>query len=747
MNCIQRIFFIFIVLTLNLFAQEDLYTYQFNLDSTIVGAVSAEGNIYPDYETTYISFYNTLTNEFSPPSIVFFDENFNKIDSINFNSHVTTLFKDPLVFDFDGDSFDEVVFAIEEEDRIWYLYFDPSNKVLIKSKIFEILLKEKGFGYSTSMASAQLDDDDHYELVLAINEKLQRKSPISGMWAIDIEKKTPIWENLTAESFVENTPINFVSDKLSFLVYSGNSSRGKDRLGFSDGYFFIIDENGSKKTYNKNYKIIKNTKIDTLSKDYSIDSVASIYALDSENNILWKRKLGGLSIATQIDTININNQKKILLAVYSSKESIKKKSLLEIIDPLTGKVENKKTFDKRFRKVFIHNKTIYASIYSNDMIKLDYKLNLVSSAKSKFGYFPFAKIKVGDESFLLTREGSGLVQNLQALNDQLHKVAKISISGGIFYLPSSKLISVYSARTRKSKLYSIHPIPWYNQISPKNLRNLTISFLLILLVTMFLWVNTLRVSSKKIKKQKEELETTNQELKTTTSKLIQAEKLAVYGTIASGIAHEINSPLGAIINSAQRIKENKNIDIEKNINLIEKAGKRSKAIIEKLLLGTRRSNEDVCANLIDVFTEWNELSNKQFENLGIKLETQLICDDLLAISSTELNQIFTNVLFNARDSIVEKNGVEKIILIKSNRQENKCSIIIQDTGTGFSQSKLENPFKAFDTSKEKGRGTGLGLWVVNNILANIDGELKIKNYELGAEVEIIIPLYIEKKDE
>jgi len=260
---------------------------------------------------------------------------------------------------------------------------------------------------------------------------------------------------------------------------------------------------------------------------------------------------------------------------------------------------------------------------------------------------------------------------------------------------------------------------------------------------MLLWINTLRVSWKKIKKQKDELESTHSELKEATTKLIQAEKLAVYGTIASGIAHEINSPLGAIINSAQRIKGNKNSDFEKNIALIEKAGKRAKSIIEKLLLGTRKSQENTKTYLADVFSEWNDLSNKQFENLGIKIETKIDCTSLLAISSTELNQIITNLLFNARDSIMEKNGKNKSVFINSKQNKNNCVIIIQDTGSGFSQQKLDKPFKAFDTSKEKGKGTGLGLWVVKSIIDNIGGEISIKNYSSGAEVKIVIPIYSE----
>jgi len=270
--------------------------------------------------------------------------------------------------------------------------------------------------------------------------------------------------------------------------------------------------------------------------------------------------------------------------------------------------------------------------------------------------------------------------------------------------------------------------------------NLTISFLSIVLVTMLLWIITLRVSSKKIRLQKKEIEETHAELKETTSRLIRSEKLAVYGTIASGIAHEINSPLGAIINSAQRIKNNPSADLEKNITLIEKAGKRSKAIIEKLLV-TTRSNKDEKTNLVDVLNDWRELSQKQFDNLGISIISTISCDNLLSISSTELNQIITNLLFNARDSITDNNSKIKEISISSQKEENYCYILIQDTGPGFSAAKLENPFEAFVTTKEKGKGTGLGLWVVKNILDNINGSIEIRNYENGAEIEIIIPIF------
>jgi len=145
-----------------------------------------------------------------------------------------------------------------------------------------------------------------------------------------------------------------------------------------------------------------------------------------------------------------------------------------------------------------------------------------------------------------------------------------------------------------------------------------------------------------------------------------------------------------------------------------------------------------------VLNEWKDLSIKQFENLGITLITEINGNPDLAISSTELNQILTNLLFNARDSIMDKGTEKKSVLIKTSVLESVYSIVVQDTGLGFSKSKLEKPFEAFVSTKEKGKGTGLGLWVIKNIIDNINGEIKVGNYEMGAVIEIKIPLYFEK---
>jgi C4-dicarboxylate-specific signal transduction histidine kinase len=96
---------------------------------------------------------------------------------------------------------------------------------------------------------------------------------------------------------------------------------------------------------------------------------------------------------------------------------------------------------------------------------------------------------------------------------------------------------------------------------------------------------------------------------------------------------------------------------------------------------------------------------------------------------------------------MERNFHTKTIRISSEKKENKCIITVQDTGTGFSPTKLKNPFEAFKTSKGQGLGTGLGLWVVKNIIDQIGGDISISNWEMGAEVKIIIPLFLETINE
>jgi signal transduction histidine kinase len=651
--------------------------------------------------------------------------------------------KDYLVFDFDNDSFDEIIFTITEPQKLWLLYFDPSNNPRIQTKIFQLpIYNKKPHFVDSRLSIAQLDDDPFSEVIVRVGAYPTNTLVINGMWALDIEEKSVIWEKLSTERTVSNKPINIVDDSLSYIVYSVDaSSYAKKRFIFSNGIYFLDNRDSSHSIFDRNLTEVKNAKIDIHSDDFTTDSLAYIRAVDSKNKLLWEREVGGISTKTLLDTTTINNQLKIVLATFSSKLNSDVKNSIEIINPKTGKVEKSKILKSKIRGCFVDKNNIYVTFKNKKIVTFDTNFNVIDSSYSDYTTLAFAK----SHKLLLLNEGSAYIQSLTALDNNLNRVAKI-LSRGIYnFLPKSELISIYNIVKRKSLIYSIVEIPWYHRIPTKTLQGFSISVLVILLIITLLWINTLRQSTKKINTQKKEIEKTHAELKQTTSKLIRAEKLAVYGTIASGIAHEINSPLGAIINSAQRIKNDPNNNLEKNISLIEKAGKKSKAIIEKLLVSTRKISPSDNTNLIDTLNDWKELSGKQFDNLGIDLIVDVECNKKLAISSLELNQIITNLLFNARDAIMDSNKKVKKITFSSRLINNKCHIFVRDSGPGFNNNRLENPFEAFETTKEIGKGTGLGLWVVKNIVEKINGEIAIRNNDDGAEIEVIIPFFEETK--
>lgn len=744
MRRLLHTFLFSLFLVLNLFAEEDgVYSYKFNIDTIIVGEAIGDGRIFPNYEKTFLSINHFRKDKKAISNAIFYDEKFRIIHKIYLKNNLVKFAGIPKIFDFDNDGFEEVIFAIKENDTLSLKYFNPSGNSKSLIKLFEIpiIQKPRLGSLNIKLISVQLDSDKQFELLVTL---FQHRG-ISGMWAFDFETMKILWKKPTAEYLTSSEPIYFFDqNKSPYLIYS--TLAYSIRKYFSNGKYFLknITDN-TFLTYDQDYNPILNAFPDTSALDYTCASISYIRRIDLKGNLIWERKIGNNYTISEITKIVKNGDEKILLAIYNQSTKTNIINAFEIIDPLTGNIESRIELRNRLKYYLIDKDKIYASKFLGQFSVYDFNFNLINEMKFPYIYNPQAIINYDvNRNFLLCSKGKAEYQQYVLFDETLEIEGKTDIRGSVVNFKKAGLFSIYSSITETSQITSILRLPWYDRISPTLLRNLTISFLSIVVVTMILWIITLRVSSKKIKLQKVEIEETHLELKETTSKLIRSEKLAVYGTIASGIAHEINSPLGAIINSAQRIKNNPSSDLEKNINLIEKAGKRSKAIIEKLLVNTRKKSDDKI-NLVEALNDWKELSQRQFDNLGISFNSDIKCNCLLAISSTELNQIFTNLFFNARDAITENNSVTKEISISSQIKDNFCSVLIQDTGPGFSSEKLKSPFEAFETTKEKGKGTGLGLWVVKSILDSVNGSIQIRNYEKGAEIEILIPHFEKTK--
>ncbi|MFH1847710.1 MAG: ATP-binding protein [Candidatus Omnitrophota bacterium] len=235
------------------------------------------------------------------------------------------------------------------------------------------------------------------------------------------------------------------------------------------------------------------------------------------------------------------------------------------------------------------------------------------------------------------------------------------------------------------------------------------------------------------------------ELVRTQQQLIQAEKLATVGTLAGGVAHEINNPLAAILTNAQMLlmtAENK--DDRESLELIEEATKRCRNIVQKLMVYSRKPlggrtvadvDLKVVINNVAVFLEY------QLKQENINIITD-IKDAPLKVkgSQNELEQVFTNLILNSKDAIkaVKKGGD---ISISASKDRNRIKIEVHDEGTGIPEDKLDKIFDPFFTTKDVGKGTGLGLSICQSIIDAHGGTIKaISDPGKGATFLITLPL-------
>lgn len=211
--------------------------------------------------------------------------------------------------------------------------------------------------------------------------------------------------------------------------------------------------------------------------------------------------------------------------------------------------------------------------------------------------------------------------------------------------------------------------------------------------------------------------------------LIQSEKLAGIGTLASGIAHEINNPLYGILGTAEIMLEelepgSSASDYAKDIiNYAQTAAE----IIKDLTNYSRREKEKVVTiNIIEVIEASLKLARRgmNFENIKIKKIYEEM--PLIEGNPNELQQVFLNLFINA----VQAMSGEGVLTIECSIKDGNANIAVSDTGRGIEEKYIEDIFNPFFTTKEPGKGTGLGLSIVYQIIHNMGGRVNVES-EVG----------------
>ena len=265
--------------------------------------------------------------------------------------------------------------------------------------------------------------------------------------------------------------------------------------------------------------------------------------------------------------------------------------------------------------------------------------------------------------------------------------------------------------------------------------------------------------TKELKEQKEKVETTLAELKSTQSQLIQSEKMASLGELTAGIAHEIQNPLNFVNNFSElnrelisemkqemdkeNLKEIRSIisDIEENEKKINHHGKRAEEIVKGMLQHSRTSSGyKELTDINSLAGEYLRLRYQALKNADKEHPVHLITDfdetiGRINIIPQEIGRVLLNLYNNAFYAVAEKSRTTKpegylpTVSVSTRVSGTQIRICVRDNGNGISKKIIGKIFQPFYTTKPPGQGTGLGLSLSYDIIRAHDGQIKVDSIE------------------
>ncbi|MGA1865698.1 MAG: sensor histidine kinase [bacterium] len=260
---------------------------------------------------------------------------------------------------------------------------------------------------------------------------------------------------------------------------------------------------------------------------------------------------------------------------------------------------------------------------------------------------------------------------------------------------------------------------------------------------------------REIQKLINDLKQAYQVLQSTQTQLIQSSRLASMGVLAAGIAHEINNPINSIINFAGLLQDEVMPDTEPAdyVQWILKEGQRIINIVKNLLSFARSDKQEQSPCIITEIIDTSISFTKSFlAKDGIKIQSSFEPDlPRIRAKSSQLEQVFINLIINARDALNEKYPTlneNKIIKIEVKSVEKDgipyIRILFRDNGNGIDEESLDKIFDPFFTTKTVGKGTGLGLSISYGIIADHKGSIEVSSKK-GFQTSFTIDLPAEKK--
>lgn len=233
--------------------------------------------------------------------------------------------------------------------------------------------------------------------------------------------------------------------------------------------------------------------------------------------------------------------------------------------------------------------------------------------------------------------------------------------------------------------------------------------------------------------------------KTMQSQLVHAARLSALGELSAVIAHQINNPLTTILGDAWLLVE----DLEpgtpshESAEAILRAGDRAKKVVERVLNMARHEDQFQMLNVNRTINETIELTEAQITESGISIDVDLAAG-LPPVRSIpgQLEDVWLNLLLNAEDAVKSRKERPRQIEVLSafNEEAGMIEVQVRDNGRGIPESELEKIFDPYYTTKIRGKGTGLGLYICRQILSDHDGTITVTSEPgKGTAVTVQIP--------
>src|SRR6266536_2118526 len=382
----------------------------------------------------------------------------------------------------------------------------------------------------------------------------------------------------------------------------------------------------------------------------------------------------------------------------------------------------------------------------------------------RFSYFPRGVLEamtILAQDYKLKNQNDSAIKYLElsiALNDSLFNKEKTRAIQSLTFNEQLQQQEIEAAKVK-----------YQNQV---RMYAMLASVIVFLLKAFILWRNNRRKQKTNIllQKQKEEIQNTLQELKSTQAQLIQSEKMASLGELTAGIAHEIQNPLNFVNNFSEvntelideleqeadqgNIDEIKTIakDIKENEQKIIHHGKRADAIVKGMLQHSRISTgQKELTDINALADEYLRLSyhgmrakDKTF-NATIKTDFDTAIGKINVVPQ-DIGRVLLNLFNNAFYAVMPPNPLKgehygPTVTVSTKKVDGKILISVKDNGVGIPQKVVDKIFQPFFTTKPTGQGTGLGLSLSYDIIKAHDGEIKVETKEgEGAEFIIQLPL-------